>query len=106
MGRFFLALALSVVAASAVASDVTVTTTTVVSADQHASEMARTGVLKHCRILGRLREGIAFSAVSPEHAVESCCFYRDAIRGRYRIIERAVVWSPIRRGWFACIRCE
>ena len=106
MGRFILCLVLSAVAVPAVASDVIVTTTTVVSADQHASEMARTGVLKHCRILGRHREGIAFSTVSPDHAVESCCFYRDAIRGRYRIVERAVVWSPIRRGWFACIRCE
>ena len=50
---------------------------------------------------GGRREGIGFSTVSADHAVRSSCFY-----GRYRIVERAVVWSPIRRGWFAVIRYE
>jgi hypothetical protein len=36
--------------------------------------------------------------------VESSCFYRDAMRGRYRIVEKGVARGP--RGWFAVIRYE
>ena len=71
------------------------------SAHDDATVMARTGVMRHCGRAGGRREGIGFSTVSADHAVRSSCFY-----GRYRIVERAVVWSPIRRGWFAVIRYE
>jgi hypothetical protein len=71
------------------------------SAHDDAIVMARTGVMRHCGRAGGRREGIGFSTVSADHAVRSSCFY-----GRYRIVERAVVWSPIRRGWFAVIRYE
>jgi hypothetical protein len=66
-----------------------------------AEEMARTGILRHCGRNGGRREGIGFSSASPDAALRSCCYY-----GRYRIVEQAVAWSPVRRGWFAVIRYE
>jgi len=83
------------------AENVVVTTTTVVSAEDSCQQMARTGVLRHCGRAGGRREGIGFSTTSPDAALKACCFF-----GRYRIAEKAVVWSPIRRGWFAVIRYE
>ena len=74
---------------------------TVSSAQADAEVMARTGVLRHCGRNGGRREGIGFSTAGPDEAMRACCFY-----GRYRIVERAVVWSPVRRGWFAVIRYE
>jgi hypothetical protein len=38
---------------------------------------------------------------TPEAAERACCFY-----GRYRIVEKGVAWSPVRRMWFAVIRYE
>lgn len=71
------------------------------SAQVDAEEMARTGVLRHCGRNGGRREGIGFSTAGPDAALRSCCYY-----GRYRIVEKAVAWSPVRRGWFAVIRYE
>lgn len=71
------------------------------SAQVDADEMARTGILRHCGRNGGRREGIGFSTAGPDVALRSCCYY-----GRYRIVEKAVAWSPIRRGWFAVIRYE
>ena len=73
----------------------------VLSAQDDAELMARTGVLRHCGRAGGRREGIGFSTAGPDAAIKSCCYY-----GRYRIVEKAVAWSPIRRGWFAVIRYE
>ncbi len=95
--------ALSCCAATANAEQV-ITVTTIVSAQQAAEEMARTGVLRHCGRAGGRREGIGFSSSSPDAAFRSCCFYQDAQRGRYRIVERGVARGP--RGWFAVIRYE
>jgi len=83
------------------AENFVVTTTTVVTAEDSCQQMARTGVLRHCGRAGGRREGIGFSTTSPDAALKACCFF-----GRYRIAEKAVVWSPIRRGWFAVIRYE
>ena len=77
---------------------------TITSAQQDAEEMARSGVLRHCGRNGGRREGIGFSSSSPEAAQRACCFYQDAMRGRYRIVERGVARGP--RGWFAVIRYE
>jgi hypothetical protein len=73
----------------------------VMSAQDDAELMARTGVLRHCGRAGGRREGIGFSTAGPDAAIKACCYY-----GRYRIVEKAVAWSPIRRGWFAVIRYE
>lgn len=100
--RFALLILVALFCVPAVA-DTTVYARNVVVASAHddACVMARTGVLRHLGRCGGRREGIAFSTASPEAALRSCCYY-----GRYRIVEKAVVWSPVRRGWFAVIRYE
>jgi hypothetical protein len=75
-----------------------------ITAQEQAEENARTGRLTHCRVLNGRREGIGFSSSSPDAAYRSCCYYQDAQRGRYRIVERGVARGP--RGWFAVIRYE
>jgi hypothetical protein len=97
MRSILLALCLSLAAASASADTCTVTITT---AQQDADTMARTGVLRHCGRNGGRREGIGLGS-TPEQALRNCCYY-----GRYRIVEKAVAWSPLRRTWFAVIRYE
>jgi hypothetical protein len=77
---------------------------TITSAQQQAEENARTGRLTHCSVLNGRREGIGFSTSSAQRAIESSCYYSDAMRGRYRIVERGVARGP--RGWFAVIRYE
>ena len=99
----FMTLCLVVAAAQARAENV-ITVTTIVSAQEAADQMARTGVLRHCGRNGGRREGIGFSTSSADAAVRSCCYYQDAMRGRYRIVERGVARGP--RGWFAVIRYE
>jgi hypothetical protein len=93
----WIVLAIALMAGTAQAQTVTVTVTT---AQQDAETMARTGVLRHCGRSGGRREGIGFGA-TPEQALRNCCYY-----GRYRIREKAVAWSPVRRAWFAVIRYE
>lgn len=75
----------------------------ITSAQQDAETMARTGVLRHCGTAGGRREGIGYGP-TPEAAERACCFYNDAMRGRYRIVEKGVARGP--RGWFAVIRYE
>lgn len=70
------------------------------SAQEDAELMARTGVLRHCGRNGGRREGIGCGS-TPEAAERACCYY-----GRYRIVERGVAYSPVRRQWFAVIRYE
>ena len=103
--RFMVAMTLALLlgAASAQAEQV-ITVTTIVSAQQQADENARTGRMAHCRVLHGRREGVGFSSSSAQQAIESCCFFRDAQRGRYRIVEQGVARGP--RGWFAVIRYE
>ena len=74
-----------------------------ITAQEQAEENARTGRLTHCRVLNGMREGIGMGP-TPEAAERACCFYSDAMRGRYRIVERGVARGP--RGWFAVIRYE
>lgn len=70
------------------------------SAQDDAELIASTGVLRHCGRNGGRREGIGCGS-TPEAAERACCYY-----GRYRIVERGVAWSPVRRMWFAVIRYE
>jgi hypothetical protein len=100
--RFVLTMLLALCAAAVVAdTNVYARRVFISSAQEDAEEMARTGILRHCGRNGGRREGIGFSTSSPDAALRSCCYY-----GRYRIVEKAVVWSPARRGWFAVIRYE
>lgn len=100
----WMTLCLVIGAAHVAAEELIVNTTTIISAQQSAEQMARTGVLRHCGRTGGRREGIGFSTVSADQAVRSCCYYQDAMRGRYRIVERGVARGP--RGWFAVLRYE
>jgi hypothetical protein len=101
--RFMVMMTLALLMGAATAQAEQVFTVTI-TAQQQADENARTGRMAHCRILNGRREGIGFSSSSPQQAIESCCFYRDAQRGRYRIVEQGVARGP--RGWFAVIRYE
>jgi len=74
-----------------------------ITAQEQAEENARTGRLTHCRVLNGVREGIGMGP-TPLTAEKACCFYNDAMRGRYRIVEKGVARGP--RGWFAVIRYE
>lgn len=103
--RFMVLMTLAMLVGAATAkAEQTFTVTTIVSAQEAAEQMARTGVLRHCGRAGGRREGIGFSSSSPDQAVRSCCYYQDAMRGRYRIVEKGVARGP--RGWFAVIRYE
>lgn len=101
MFRLFL-LAAALLVASVAAADTNIYARRVVisSAQEDAEEMARTGRLRHCGRNGGRREGIGMGA-TPEAAERNCCYY-----GRYRIVEKGVAYSPVRRMWFAVIRYE
>ena len=81
-------------------ADQFVVTTTITTAQEDAETMARTGILRHCGRAGGRREGIGMGP-TPQAAERNCCFY-----GRYRIVEKGVAWSPVKRAWFAVIRYE
>ena len=98
MKSIVLALALCACASVAQADGYTVTVN-ITSAQQDAETMARTGVLRHCGRAGGRREGIGMSSAGPDAALKSCCYF-----GRYRIVEKGVAWSPVKRAWFAVIR--
>jgi hypothetical protein len=74
---------------------------TITSAQTDAEEMARTGILRHCGRAGGRREGIGVGS-TPVAALKNCCFNN----GRYRIVEKGVAYSPLRRQYFAVIRYE
>ena len=103
--RFMVAVTLALLLGAATAqAEQVITVTTIVSAQQQADENARTGRMAHCRFLNGKREGVGYSSSSAQQAIESSCYWRDAQRGRYRIVEQGVARGP--RGWFAVIRYE
>jgi hypothetical protein len=68
----------------------------VVSAQEHATIIARRGSLVHSRC--NQWEGIGMGA-TPEQARRNCCYF-----GKRQIVEEGVAYSPARRAWFAVIR--
>ena len=68
----------------------------VVSAQDHATIIARRGSLVHSHC--NQYEGIGMGAM-PEAARRNCCFF-----GKRVIVEEGVAYSPARRMWFAVIR--
>jgi hypothetical protein len=70
--------------------------TVVVTAQDHATIIARRGVLVHSSC-GQY-EGIGCGA-TPEAARRNCCFF-----GKRVIVEEGVAYSLARRQWFAVIR--
>lgn len=96
MRCFFLALAL--VCSAAVAQDVIVAPrrSVVVTAQDHATIIARRGTLVHSSC-GQC-EGIGMGS-TPEAARRACCFF-----GKRVIVEEGVAYSPATRRWYAVIR--
>jgi hypothetical protein len=74
---------------------------TVVSAQEHADQLAVTNTFVHCGRRGGGYEGLGFSTASPDAACRSACFW-----GQRRVREIGTAWCPARRGWVAVIRYE
>ena len=105
MRSFVLALALLFAVPALADTNIYARRVIISSAQEDAEEMARTGILRHCHRSGGRREGIGMGP-TPQSAEQNCCFYQEAVRGRYRIVERGVAYSPTRRAYFAVIRYE
>ncbi len=112
----FLLLLLAVVFASSASADTTVCMTgrcgvrqpkmvvqnvTVVSAQDHAEQLATTNTFVHCGRRGGGYEGLGFSTSSPDAACRSACFW-----GQRRVREIGTAWCPARRGWVAVVRYD
>jgi hypothetical protein len=95
--RCLLALIVCLAAVSAHADTrVVVRGPAVVTAQDHATIIARRGALVHSQC--NQYEGIGMGS-TPEAARRNCCFF-----GKRLIVEEGVAYSPIRRMWFAVIR--
>ena len=68
----------------------------VVTAQDHATIIARRGSLVHSHC--NQYEGIGMGS-TPEAARRNCCFF-----GKRVIVEEGLAYSPARRMWFAVIR--
>ena len=66
-------------------------------AQARANELARKGFGHHFSLPcnGASREGWGFSTVSPQAALNSCCWFNTGI------VEQATAWSPASGGWYA-----
>lgn len=96
--KWFFLLAAMLLCQAAVAQQPTVSV--LVTAQESAETMARTGILRHCgRACGRC-EGIGFGRTR-DSAIKNSCFW-----GSRRPLEIGVAYCHARRGWFACIRYE
>ena len=89
--RLFALLLASVVCAVAQAAPVVI-----VTAQDHATIIARRGALIHSGC--SQTEGIG-TGNTPEQARRNCCFF-----GKRQIVEEGVSYSPITRRWYAVIR--
>jgi hypothetical protein len=68
----------------------------VISAQEHATIIARRGALVHSQC--SQTEGIGMGS-TPEQARRNCCFF-----GKKVIVEEGIAYSPTRRMYFAVIR--
>ena len=99
--RLLIVLLFALAASFANAQTIVVSGPAVISAQEHATIIARRGSLVHSQC--SQTEGIGMGS-TPDAARRACCFYRDAIAGRRVIVEEGVAYSPTRRMWFAVIR--
>lgn len=94
--RYLLFLVLALTAASASAETTVVRSRTVIrSAQEDATEMARTGRLAHRGGVGC--EGVGFSTRSAADAKMRCCYWNQRPLREVAVVRGA-------RGWFACAR--
>jgi hypothetical protein len=96
MRSVLLAFVVLFVAAVAQAQTVIVRGPAVVSAQEHATIIARRGTLVHSQC--NQTEGIGTGS-TPSEARRNCCFY-----GRKQIVEEGVAYSTVTRRWYAVIR--
>lgn len=96
MRSVFLAFVFVFVATVAQAQTVIVRGPAVISAQEHATIIARRGTLVHSQC-GQT-EGIGTGS-TPEAARRNCCFF-----GKRTIVEEGVAYSPVTRRWYAVIR--
>lgn len=80
---------------------VVVQNVTVVSAQEHAEQLATTNTFVHCGRRGGGYEGLGFSTSSPDDACRRSCFW-----GQRRVREIGTAWCPARRGWVAVVRYD
>jgi hypothetical protein len=94
--RLIFALLIALAATLAHGQTVVVRGPAVVSAQEHATIIARRGALVHSQC--SQYEGIVMGS-TPEAARRNCCFF-----GKRVIVEEGVAYSPTRRMYFAVIR--
>jgi hypothetical protein len=94
--KFVFALVVLFLPLAAQAQTVIVRGPAVISAQEHATIIARRGTLVHSSC-GQT-EGIGTGS-TPESARRNCCFF-----GKKVIAEEGVAYSPVTRRWYAVIR--
>lgn len=94
--RFVAAFLIAVAAVAAYGETVVVRGRAVITAQDHATIIARRGALIHSQC--SQTEGIGMGS-TPEAARRNCCYF-----GKRVIIEEGLAYSPSRRMWFAVIR--
>jgi len=94
--KFVFALVVLFLPLAAQAQTVIVRGPAVISAQEHATIIARRGTLVHSQC--SQVEGIGTGS-TPEQARRNCCFF-----GKRTIIEEGVAYSPVTRRWYAVIR--
>lgn len=94
--RLITALLIALAASFAHGQTIIVRGTAVVSAQEHATVLARRGTLVHSQC--SQTEGIGMGS-TPEAARRNCCFF-----GKKVIVEEGIAYSPVTRRWYAVIR--
>jgi hypothetical protein len=94
--RFLFVLLIALAAVSVQAQTIVVRGPAVISAQEHATIIARRGTLVHSQC--SQTEGIGMGS-TPEAARRNCCFF-----GKRVIVEEGVAYSPVTRRYYAVIR--
>jgi len=94
--RLLTALLIALAATLAHGQTIVVRGPAVISAQEHATIIARRGTLVHSQC--SQTEGIGMGS-TPEAARRNCCFF-----GKKVIVEEGVAYSPVTRRWYAVIR--
>jgi hypothetical protein len=94
--RLLAALLIALAATLAHGQTIVVRGPAVISAQEHATIIARRGTLVHSQC--SQTEGIGMGS-TPEAARRNCCFF-----GKKVIVEEGIAYSPATRRWYAVIR--
>ena len=94
--RLLAALLIALAATLGHGQTIVVRGTAVISAQEHATIIARRGTLVHSQC--SQTEGIGMGS-TPEAARRNCCFF-----GKKVIVEEGIAYSPATRRWYAVIR--